>query len=239
MNKKALYEAIMKDISKIVKKKINENMEENTINIPSQYYDEDGDIDLSDLSILPKNIIKALVNDLLTNGDFQEDDRDDDCLMCSILPYIDSKNVEEYDYESLTKQILDSYDDIQEDDKVARDISYLYEITLFNHTIFYTCYKVPVIGDYDIDNIDEDENCSIIECKEYNNVYTDKNQLESTKDVIDDARTLLEYTNKRNYFIEQIIKKYRDSNTKDIKLVTELLKLSYDQGFNCSRLDNI
>ena len=150
-----------------------------------------------------------------------------------------SKNVEEYDYESLTKQILDSYDDIQEDDKVARDISYLYEITLFNHTIFYACYKVPVIGDYDIDNIDEDENCSIIECKEYNNVYTDKNQLESTKDVIDDARTLLEYTNKRNYFIEQIIKKYRDSNTKDIKLVTELLKLSYDQGFNCSRLDNI
>ena len=150
-----------------------------------------------------------------------------------------SKNVEEYDYESLTKQILDSYDDIQEDDKVARDISYLYEITLFNHTIFYTCYKVPVIVDYDIDNIDEDENCSIIECKEYNNVYTDKNQLESTKDVIDDARTLLEYTNKRNYFIEQIIKKYRDSNTKDIKLVTELLKLSYDQGFNCSRLDNI
>ena len=92
MNKKALYEAIMKDISKIVKKKINENMEENTINIPSQYYDEDGDIDLSDLSVLPKNIIKALVNDLLKNGDFQEDDRDDDCLMCSILPYINSKN---------------------------------------------------------------------------------------------------------------------------------------------------
>lgn len=92
MNKKALYEVIMKDISKIVKKKINENIEENTINIPSQYYDEDGDIDLSDLSILPKNIIKALVKDLLTNGDFQEDDRDDDCFMCSILPYIDSKN---------------------------------------------------------------------------------------------------------------------------------------------------
>ena len=92
MNKKALYEAIMKDISKIVKKKINENMEENTINIPSQYYDEDGDIDLSDLSILPKNIIKALVKDLLTNGNFQEDDRDGDYLMCSILPYIDSKN---------------------------------------------------------------------------------------------------------------------------------------------------
>ena len=92
MNKKALYEAIMKDISKIVKKKINENMEENTINIPSQYYDEDGDIDLSDLSVLPQNIINALAKDLLKNGDFQEDDRDDDCLMCSILPYIDSKN---------------------------------------------------------------------------------------------------------------------------------------------------
>lgn len=92
MNKKALYEAIMKDISKIIKKKINENMEENTINIPSQYYDEDGDIDLSDLSILPQNIINALAKDLLVNGDFQEDDRDDDCLMCSILPYIDSKN---------------------------------------------------------------------------------------------------------------------------------------------------
>ena len=92
MNKKALYEAIMKDISKIVKKKINENMEKNTINIPSQYYDEDGDIDLSDLSVLPQNIINALANDLLTNGDFQEDDRDDDCLMCSILPYINSKN---------------------------------------------------------------------------------------------------------------------------------------------------
>ena len=92
MNKKALYEAIMKDISKIVKKKINENMEENTINIPSQYYDEDGDIDLSDLSVLPQNIINALAKDLLTNGVFQEDDRDGDCLMCSILPYIDSKN---------------------------------------------------------------------------------------------------------------------------------------------------
>ena len=59
------------------------------------------------------------------------------------------------------------------------------------------------------------------------------------KEVIDDARQLLEYTNKRNYFIEQIIKKYRDSNTKDIKLVTELLKLSYDQGYNCRKLDNI
>ena len=92
MNKKALYEAIMKDISKIVKKKINENIEENTINIPSQYYDEDGDIDLSDLSVLPQNIINALAKDLITNGVFQEDDRDDDCLMCSILPYIDSKN---------------------------------------------------------------------------------------------------------------------------------------------------
>lgn len=92
MNKKALYEAIMKDISKIVKKKLNENMEENTINIPSQYYDEDGDIDLSDLSVLPQNIINALAKDLLTNGVFQEDDRDDDCLMCSILPYINSKN---------------------------------------------------------------------------------------------------------------------------------------------------
>ena len=92
MNKKALYEAIMKDISKIVKKKINENMEENTINIPSQYYDEDGDIDLSDLSVLPENIINALAKDLLTNGNFQEDDRDGDWLMCSILPYIDSKN---------------------------------------------------------------------------------------------------------------------------------------------------
>ena len=92
MNKKALYEAIMKDISKIVKEKINENMKENTINIPSQYYDEDGDIDLSDLSVLPQNIINALAKDLLTNGVFQEDDRDDDCLMCSILPYINSKN---------------------------------------------------------------------------------------------------------------------------------------------------
>lgn len=145
-----------------------------------------------------------------------------------------SKNTEEYSYESLTKQILDSYDDIQEDDKVARDISYLYEITVFVHTIFYTCYKVPVIGDYDIDNIDE--NCSIIESKEYNHVYTDESNLESTKGVIDDARTLLEYTNKRNYFIEQIIKKYRDSNTKDIKLVTELLKLSYDQGYIISKM---
>ena len=95
------------------------------------------------------------------------------------------------------------------------------------------------MGDYDIDDIDDEENCKVIERKEYNHVYTDENNLESTKEVIDDARTLLEYTNKRNYFIEQIIKKYRDSNTKDIKLVTELLKLSYDQGFNCSRLDNI
>lgn len=92
MNKKALYEAIMKDISKIVKKKLNENIEETAINIPAQYYDEDGDIDLSDLSVLPQNIINALAKDLLTNGDFQEDDRDEDCLMCSILPYIDSKN---------------------------------------------------------------------------------------------------------------------------------------------------
>lgn len=150
-----------------------------------------------------------------------------------------SKTTKEYDYETLAKHILDTYDDIREDDRVARDISYLYEITVFNHTIFYTCYKVPVIGDYDIDNIDEDENCSIIESKEYNNVYTDKSQLECTKDVIDDAKVLLDYANKRNYFIEQIIKKYKTSNTKDINLITELLKLSYDQGYNCSKLDNI
>ena len=53
----------------------------------------------------------------------------------------------------------------------------------------------------------------------------------ATKDDLD--------TNKRNYFIEQIIKKYKDSNKKDINLVTELLKLLYDQGYNCSKLDNI
>lgn len=92
MNKKALYEAIMKDISKIVKKKINENISDSTLNIPSQYYDEDGDIDLSDLSILPESIINALANDLILNGDLQEDDRNDDCLLCSIVPYVDSTN---------------------------------------------------------------------------------------------------------------------------------------------------
>ena len=40
----------------------------------------------------------------------------------------------------------------------------------------------------------------IKESKEYNNVYTDESQLESTKDVIDDAKVLLDYANKRNYF---------------------------------------
>lgn len=106
LNKKALYEAIMRDISKIVKKKINENISDNTINIPDQYYDEYGAIDLSDLSRLPKNIINALVNDLLINGFVEEDDIDDDCLMCSILPDADPKN----DNATILTRSLDDYD---------------------------------------------------------------------------------------------------------------------------------
>lgn len=154
-----------------------------------------------------------------------------------------SKSTEIYDYETLTKYILNSYDDIREDDRVAKDISYLYKINVYEHKIVYTCYKVPIMEDYDIDNIDEQENCEVIECEDYNNIYTsntiNENNINSAEDVIDDARSLFEYTNKRNYFIDEVIKKYKDSNIKDIKLITELLKLSYDQGYNYSRLTNI
>lgn len=156
-----------------------------------------------------------------------------------------TKNIEEYDYVSLTNSILLTYDDIIKDEKVAKDISYVYKIIVYTHTIFYTCYKVPVCGDYDIGNIDDEKDCSIIDSKEFN-TYTsepiNESNINNAECVIDDTKTLLEYTNTRNYFIDQLITKYKNSDKfdkKDIKLITELLKLSYDQGYNYKRLDNI
>lgn len=91
MNKE-LYESLVKSIASSIKKAINESLDDSTPIIPNEYYDENGDVDLSDISSLPKEIIDALVKDLLKNGDLQKDDWEDDCLMLSIQPDTKSDN---------------------------------------------------------------------------------------------------------------------------------------------------
>lgn len=89
---KALYESLVNGIAKALKKSLNEDII-TTSNIDPKYYDENGDIDLSDMESLPQEIINSLIMDLLEkNGYIQEDDQDDDCLMCSIMPDVDPKN---------------------------------------------------------------------------------------------------------------------------------------------------
>lgn len=89
---KALYESLVNGIAFAIKKSLNEGIE-SINNIPSEYYDENGDIDLSDMEVLPQELINALIMDLLTNnGYIEKDDQDDDCLMCSIMPDVDPKN---------------------------------------------------------------------------------------------------------------------------------------------------
>lgn len=89
---KVLYESLVTGIASAIKKSLNEGIITSS-NIDPKYYDENGDIDLSDLEALPQELINLLIMDLLTNnGYIEKDDQDGDCLMCSIMPDIDPKN---------------------------------------------------------------------------------------------------------------------------------------------------
>lgn len=88
---KALYESLVNGIASALKKSLNEGIESMS-NIPYEYYDEDGNIDLTNIEELPKELINSLIMDLLKNGELQQDDQDGDCLMCSLQPNTDADN---------------------------------------------------------------------------------------------------------------------------------------------------
>lgn len=89
---KALYESLVNGIASALKKSLNEGIVTSS-NIDPKYYDENGDIDLSDMESLPQELINSLIMDLLTNnGYIEKDDQGGDCLMCSIYPDVDPKN---------------------------------------------------------------------------------------------------------------------------------------------------
>lgn len=67
MNKKQLYESILKDTAKIIKKHLNEELNNDDV----KYLDENGLIDLSNLNILPKFIISNIVNTILKCCDYE------------------------------------------------------------------------------------------------------------------------------------------------------------------------
>ncbi len=89
---KALYESLVNGIASALKKSLNEGIITSS-NIDPKYYDENGDIDLSDMESLPQELINSLIMDLLNdNGYIEQYDQDDDCLMCNIIPDVDPKN---------------------------------------------------------------------------------------------------------------------------------------------------
>lgn len=65
---KELYESLVNGIASALKKSLNEGIE-SISNIPSEYYDEDGNIDLTNIEELPKELINSLIMDLLKNGE--------------------------------------------------------------------------------------------------------------------------------------------------------------------------
>lgn len=88
---KALYESLVNGIASALKKSLNEGIESFS-NIPSEYYDEDGLIDLTNLSSFPKEFINSLILDLLKNSDLDWNDHDDNCYMCAIMPDTSADN---------------------------------------------------------------------------------------------------------------------------------------------------
>lgn len=148
-----------------------------------------------------------------------------------------------YSFTDIIKLIKDESDEYELSERIAADIQYLYNIIVYNGTIFYTCYKVPACGSYDIDT---EKNCKLIYSEEYNQLKAmqykeDLSNSESCEKVIIDTKELLDYVNKRNKFLDELMEKYCSYETIGISKdkFRSILEVTYDQGYNNNKIDNI
>lgn len=168
---------------------------------------------------------------------------------CDGMPDSAGKQIKEYLKEYVTNNTSYNYDDISndiieklgfnEESKFAKDINYYYEIIVRPNTIFYTCYHVPVFGEYDIYNIEEYSNCETVECEEFNKFTIPKETIDNTKEIIVDSEEVLKYVEERNKFLNKLIEKYTNDADISKEVFKESLIAAYNQGYNNHLIDTI
>lgn len=147
-------------------------------------------------------------------------------------------NKDSFDYGVIAKRFINNID-FEEEDSIAGDINYLYKITVYPSNIFYSCYYVPVFKKYDIENIDDDPDCELIECQDFNNCNIPMETIEKTNDVIVDSKKLLHYIDERNKFIDKLLEKYNNEVGISKDVYKKALEASYNQGYNYHLIDSI
>lgn len=143
MNKKQLYNSIIKDVTKIIKKHLNEDLN----NDLTPYLNKNGEIDLSDLNSLPEFIINNLVNTILNNCEYESNSNksettqeiytittntdNDDIYLRSLNSYeIELSFIAEYDIEYIEGYDSYDYDVPSESPYLETHFINLYDITL-------------------------------------------------------------------------------------------------------------
>lgn len=143
-----------------------------------------------------------------------------------------------YNHEDISNGIIDDLG-FEDEGTVAGDINYFYEIIVHPNTIFYTCWHVPVFAKYDIYDLQDNPDCEEIECEEFNNCNIPKETIDKATDVIVDSKELLKYVDKKNKFIDELLSKFKFGSDVVKDKFKNMLDIAYDQGYNCSRIDNI
>ncbi len=143
-----------------------------------------------------------------------------------------------YNYEEISKGIIDQLG-FEDEGTVAKDINYFYEIVVHPNTIFFTSWHVPVFGNYDIDNLEDNPDCEELECEEFNKCNIPKEIIDKATDVITDSKELLNYVDKKNKFIDELLSKVEFGSDVVKNKFRIMLDITYNQGYNCSRIDNI
>ena len=148
-----------------------------------------------------------------------------------------------YSISEIISEIMNKSDEYELENRIAGDIEYLYDIIVYKGNIFYTCYKVPACGSYDINT---EKNCKRIESYEYNQMKAlqekdENNNIDSCNKVIVDTKELLDYVNKRNKFLDELMEKYCSNDTIGIPKdkFKEILEVTYNHGYNSNKEDNI
>lgn len=143
-----------------------------------------------------------------------------------------------YNHEDISNGIIDDLG-FEDEGTVAGDINYFYEIIVHPNTIFYTCWYVPVFAKYDIYDLEDNPDCEELECEEFNNCNIPKETIDKATDVIVDSKELLKYVDKKNKFIDELLSKVEFGSDVVKDKFKNMLDITYDQGYNCSRVDNI
>ena len=138
-----------------------------------------------------------------------------------------------YNYEEISKGIIEQLG-FEDEGKVAKDINYFYEIVVHPNTIFYTCWHVPVFGNYDIDSLED-----YPDCEEFNKCNIRKETINKSTDDIVDSKELLKYVDRRNKFLDELLDEVELNGGISRDKIMNMLKVTYDQGYNYNRVDNI